>query len=456
MSRSDPRPGNPSHCDLYDPISDTSIRVEEPTTQDIYLYPKEIFQGRPKIDIVGKKMSEIRENLKSEFIAAKFTVELVNQFLWAGARKIKDQLTEDWISFGIKIGEKDKDICISDLLLNTNENGYITDTEPLSELDKGLLVICCFGLRYGRANAQNMEYTKNLATRMNDIRKSFMPNDDGELDGIDNLRNSMESVCNTYPFSALVSAYDMFFNKFQKNEFFKFRFGSIAARWKDCSIIPLMVTMKQNLNMTLKEVLTWIMVPGAKKEIKRIIAPDNEISKDDSYTPYCAEYIKTGRVPYSNTANPNFSMIFLSYLALMGKKRGINAFVVDEAEWPAIRQNVVLLVFICDTNVPLEAPHIHAKDSETQAGLIRQYQQWKSVREMISESERSINEDVPSATPELEPPKTKNPMDWFMFYEANGQQWTSKMYELTKKYAQNIENVRPNTVGHYIKTMWSI
>ncbi|QQP18745.1 putative nucleoprotein [Soybean thrips rhabdo-like virus 1] len=327
-------------------------KVEVPEiSQDLqYQYPSEWFKKNPncKPPILIPKSDLSNEDLGSLVSIVWTKGETFDEMFEFVVRYVQKNfiatLDEDWLSYGVTIGVKGKDITPLDLL-DVSDRPYEPEKQKGTKLtSQGEAQKVCEILslyRYQNASQSAGDYGQQILDRLGKVFKE-PPFSVKELDSANISTNS--SWGSTDNFRKLVAAIDMFFNKFPDHRFAKIKVATLSSRFRDCGGLSAIKFLTGLIGTsTTSEALKYVMDSRAGAEIVRLSNDRGEMILPNSYFPYFRDLALCPKSPYSSSANPaiyNFTYCLGTFL---GRTRAFNARLFSD---DGIRNSVNLAAYV--------------------------------------------------------------------------------------------------------------
>ncbi|EAT45713.1 AAEL003033-PA [Aedes aegypti] len=248
-------------------------------------------------------------------------VGLALRYIWLCFDRIKGRLDEEWVTHGVVVGAE----VTPRNLLNYVE---VEEGEPYAGGNPGnagqWLRALALVLSPIRLNSQlRREYLDALTGRYKATLEEFAGMRINDSPGTFALQHAAWNQ-NTI-FLRLSAALDMFLFKFKDHEHSKLRFSTVTCRFGDCAGIGDLRFILKILGLNLTEFSQWIWTASTADDLKRLLRPNEEIDKRDSFTPYIASMRLCSKSPYSATANPNLHIFVHAIGCANLRARSINS-----------------------------------------------------------------------------------------------------------------------------------
>ncbi|AJG05818.1 nucleoprotein N [Bivens Arm virus] len=424
-------------------VTSTSIKLTAPSDTIDVQYCSDYFEKnnkqKPKINLpklpIG--LAELRALVKGGFKANDLKLQHVLAYLGHLLQDIKGELTEDWTSFGVLIGNRSHNITPLDLLDVNYYDDKLLDgvkANDASPSDDAWMLFACLGI-YRLARTQNLQHRSSLLMKMNAQILSLNQN------AIKLVDNTMfyNSWISNYNYTKLIAACDMFFYKFKDHEHAVCRFGTIPSRWKDCGGLTSLSHLKNLTGMELEEIVSWVFVPSIGKEICRMMKSGQELDKPDSYVPYMMDLGLSMKSPYSSSANGGTYTWIHMIGSIMHSQRSLHARMVNENELPNIRISAMLTAYVKFNKGSLMKVFVKEEDKHLYIG-----------------EDQDENEGNGSDYIDLtQHPNTDSADDWYQWLEMNNFTLDDIIKDSITRECKKIQNTRAGTIGSYIQTTLS-
>ncbi|XP_021712746.1 uncharacterized protein LOC5576883 [Aedes aegypti] len=269
-------------------------------------------------------------------------VGLALRYIWLCFDRIKGRLDEEWVTHGVVVGAE----VTPRNLLNYVE---VEEGEPYAGGNPGnagqWLRALALVLSPIRLNSQlRREYLDALTGRYKATLEEFAGMRINDSPGTFALQHAAWNQ-NTI-FLRLSAALDMFLFKFKDHEHSKLRFSTVTCRFGDCAGIGDLRFILKILGLNLTEFSQWIWTASTADDLKRLLRPNEEIDKRDSFTPYIASMRLCSKSPYSATANPNLHIFVHAIGCANLRARSINSRMVGDVNMPDTVANAAVLNYV--------------------------------------------------------------------------------------------------------------
>lgn len=289
-------------------------------------------QGKPRVVIpLFRNEDSIRDTQKAILsgpIPANTPPSIGVNYICHMLSRMIGVLDEDWISYDIKIGSPDDEICPLDLIDMVPKEVEFTGKAGQSAStmsDWGILAKCLMVYRVSLAPQAQTGYKGELVKRLQQIFMMdpyYMDNTSGVL--------GLQHWVSDASFCALVAAVDMFLRKFPRHDFERLRACTLGSQYRDCVIIGSISHTAKVLGTSPGGVFGYIFNKDVAEEAEQVYAGgDDEKTKKDSYFQYMRDFGLVTKTAYSASANPNLFVWCHMIGTLAGKRRSMYARFID-------------------------------------------------------------------------------------------------------------------------------
>lgn len=409
-------------------------------------------------------------------------------FLQLLCQQITGILRFDWVSLGVLIGYKDSTINPLDVftvrITDINTNIGSSQGEVSEEMHHDLALLILGGFRIHMAS--NQTYIDRLQTAL----KAQLINPDF-ADGVEVAVTNFAQLYADPEFVKLVCGIDLFFAVFPQHKRAKLRFGTLIMAHKDCTGLSAITAGCELMNHTTRVFSRWLMTPILRADMNRMTIPGQEICLPYSYSPYLSGLGIVDKSPYSAALNCGLHMFTHMVGCAVPMARSVNAIYFQPSGLQAIIDNAILFIYAhsCTGSLQMQfyrASEIEAvKKVEDEARhfmdtMRKRLQEFKDEEANMSKPNGEEEEEGKSrsGTPEPsdveegggdlddlesvselggvveEEPTSRDALDWYIyitrFYHGS---IPKRMKEVAFERWAKLTDVRPNTVGEFVKKM---
>ncbi|UAU42894.1 nucleoprotein [Burg el Arab virus] len=393
-------------------------------------FPAKFFEEGKKPSVIvpsyDGNLDALYKAIRGEIKRRSLTPKSVKAFIYKYGTELKAKNDKDWISFGITIAKKGEDVCPW-VLCDVEEDGKYesSSSEPVGEKDHLWMFVYCVSL-YRLGKITDSTYQNNIIKTVDKVLKTI----DKDAASLSTGTESAVQVVNDVNFCKLIACVDMFFYQFKDHDLAVSRVGSISSRYRDCAALlginHLAILGGGDPTIGIR----WALEPKVKEDIDRLITEGQETAKTGSYMPYMMDLGASKLSPYSTTVNSSFHLFVHSAGALSLDQRSINARFIPAPNVNGVIKNAAFFIFAMNKSV------------DWSIGFTKEPAQEKQqLKLQISGGKNTL-------------PKSKEVEDWMNWRTAMKEEFDKIIEDFLKDRASRITNVRPLTIGHYIKTTY--
>ncbi|XP_021694298.1 uncharacterized protein LOC110674318 [Aedes aegypti] len=407
-------------------------------------------------------------------------------FLQLLCRQITGLLRFDWVSLGVLIGYKDPMINPLDVFtvriteINTNIGSSQEDVSDDMLYDLALLILGGFRIHM----ASNQTYIDRLQTAL----KAQLINPDFS-DGVEVAITNFAQLYSDPEFVKLACGMDMFFAVFPQHNRAKLRFGTLIMAHKDCTGLSAITAGCELMHHTTRVFSRWLMTPVLRSDMNRMTIPGQEICIPYSYSPYLSGLGIVDKSPYSAALNCGLHMFTHMIGCAVPMARSVNAIYFQPSGLQAIIDNAILFIYAHSCTGSLQMQFFRASEVGTVKKVEEESRHYmEEMRKRLQdfkneEGQRTGSgdeeEDVSRpSTPESSPseggggdledlesvselggvvegePTSRDALDWYMYISRyyHGS-LPARMRDVAFDRWSKLTDVRPNTVGEFVKRM---
>lgn len=279
----------------------------------------------PKVDPLDNltNLTKLKALIKAKVGTHELEPHTIIAFLYHIINAEKGKLRTAWTSFSRVIGATDAVIGLENIV-DVDEQDmnipYIDNLEPMGD-DEILTHLVFFCAVYRIHLIDRDDYKDRLVKVLTTIIKS------NAIHGID-VRTALTyhgNLTNMVEYSILMATVDMFMREFPKHPHACVRFGTMVARYRDCSALLSLSYLLKTFSIDSLDFAEWIWNTQTAEEYMRILEPDQEMDDPRSYSMYFMELGLSDKSPYSATVNPNLHFLIHSIGSASNYARSLNA-----------------------------------------------------------------------------------------------------------------------------------
>ncbi|AMK09266.1 nucleocapsid protein [Ceratitis capitata sigmavirus] len=361
----------------------------------------------------------------------------------------KETLTRDWTSYRMNLKASEQVTPLSLLTVNKEEVDQTPLTNPTTldnNSDKSIL-LALVGIY--RLHTTHPALVDIVTDRINLLIQQATPSDKVQY-SVDLAKTNSGYLSGNDSVEILLSALDMFADKFPANKYSQARIGTIILRYAGCSaLLDLTYMTKMIACDGVLDVLQWVFLPRVGQELDAMLSKeDSEITKEDSYFPYLLGLRLSSKSPYAASSAPQLHHLVHAVGSLMGLSRSINALLIDPGT-PNMVANNAALIFLANKRLSgLKVVYMNEDDAK-----VNQTQQEKASQTR----QQNISEEDALSSRDLDDEQPKTPRDWFNWYCDKDWKFTKKEYLEIRDAVMSIKNPRSGTVGAWtVETFLSL
>ena len=207
----------------------------------------------------------------------------------------------------------------------------MTDSPSVADINR--LALSMMGLyRLCKATTQ-ADYKQQILERIGNLSTSpLFVNGTFSMTSILDQSADAVGIVNDPRFKRLVAALDMFLDIFSTGDEEIYRVATIVLRYEDCAMLGLLSTVSKVISKSLTCTISLCFDAGAAGEMREMYRYEaSEMTKTQSYLPYCRSMGLVLRSPYSVPMNISFYTYYTTLLACLDNVRGLNAIHLSSA-----------------------------------------------------------------------------------------------------------------------------
>jgi hypothetical protein len=338
--------------------------------------------------------------------------------------EIKEVLTEDWISFKVKIGDKGETVYPMSLLrFKTFPGSCVVGATPADPMYNLSLLIYITGV-FRLSTIQHNEYSERVLPKIDSrLKANSFPYNLKATSGRDNKHWGGNKN-----FIMAMAALDMFFVKFPNNVYAEAKIGTLITRFKDCVALMETEFIRDITSWTLPTIAQWCWVKKLGDDLDRTNKADQEFDKIDSYSPYMMPLGLCEKSAVSATANKNLHYFTHVIGASLGSERSKHAVMIGD-DTTNLRANAVVLLYAMKFRNIFEMQY-------TATGEPLNFE--KAEGDEFGEGEKD------------EPPRDLNPESWFVWMADKNFHLPDYMYTNLVIFWKSFRNTRLNKIGQHL------
>ncbi len=371
---------------------------------------------------------EIQKSILSGPIPTSTPPSVGANFIYSMLDKMKGVLTEEWSSYGIRIGGIGDEVTPLNLItVIPKEQEFLGQAGQTTSTmsDWGILAKCLMVYRVSLAPQAQAGYRTDLQKRLHQI---FMM-DPFYVDNVSGVLGLQHWISDP-TFCGLIAAIDMFLRKFPRHDLERLRACTLGSQYRDCVIIGSISHTAKVLNTTPGGVFGYIFNKAVAEEAEQVYAGEGEEkTKKDSYFQYMRDFSLVGRTAYSASANPNLFIWCHMIGALAGKRRSMYARFIDCSNPVLLLTEAMYIVHYLGSTPDIDLRFV-ATEAENER-IQRHRAQLEAAG--IATSDRTTPDQI------------------LQFMRENNMTITQEMRDKFSPIIGTIDGSRPGTVGEFVK-----
>ncbi|AOX47519.1 nucleoprotein [Orgi virus] len=408
-----------------------AITPRAPTSKLDVQYPHAFFSDPPTKPVLNfvltsNSLQESAELVYQGILNNSIDLDYAKTFLYYFGLTMTDRLTEDWTSYGVKIGAIHEEVnawCMySRSTTVTKKDGVSAPVRP--ELYPKIALVLLSIYRFIRI--ANQEYRSNMIQRMN----AQIESGTSSALAISETLAVYTSWQGDRIFNKLVAGIDMFLMRFPQHQWGHLRLGTIGSRFRDCAaLLSYGYLMKQLGTSKSIEILDWVFVESIGDDIDQMMKKEEELDQPYSYFPYQVDMGLVHKSAFSTVANPHFYFFAHAIGTLLLSERSKNAIQVLDGSIPNILYNAIIVAFVHSKSHSIEKVY-------TAEG-----------KALVVESE------TPDETTETDSDvySSKNASEWFVFLRTLKGELPARIHSFFKRSISKLTNVREGTIAQFLQ-----
>lgn len=350
-------------------------------------------------------------------------------YLFHAFKESTGTLDTDWNSFSRNIGLAQEEVHLGNLFAVQEAKKLVdagsASATAKSEDDKWLPLYLCSLYRLARINHDQYreDIKKKISLRLRAMGHNGKPD-------VDNLLLYQRHWADDETYCRVISGIDMFLVRFPAHVHREVRLGTTGSRFQDCASVEEAVYLSKMLGMEFPELATWCCQDDLAQEMLKVCQSGHEIEIGYSYAPYYMAMKLSNKSKYSVSDNPSFHLFAHIIGCTRGKQRSMNAQMAGEVPLDMILLNACVLAYAS--------------------------RNFGAFERLITET--GEKDEVYEEEPELEEgqallvePSDRGSRRWVAYIRDNEGKLTPKMVKVLENAWQNMTDLRPGTVGMWLK-----
>lgn len=398
-------------------------------------YPSEWFDKPEHLQPIATyhKGTLTKKNIRKVVLKGMDTtlsVHVAKAFLHYYFASVSNKLTETWSSYYREIGRAGQDVTPWDIIeVSPLDERIRGDEKGLDERDCGKeaehwMVIYVLGA----ARLDGITITDYLDT----LKAKFLTQMRNK--GYTGSTYPTQSVFESWPqdesYMKMVAAIDMFFSKFPDHEHNALRVCTLRSRFRDCTALLSIGYFSSLVSLEHEsDTLDWLLTEKQADEAVQMMDPNQELTKEDSYFPYQSDMKLVKKTYYSAAKNPHIYFVLHAAGTLLNSSRSKNAKYLSDHNIVNNVVNAKIIAYAFSKSIKLTKAFVEDEDDV----LFEQEEETEAVSEDALEPKEAIGSV------------------WYSYMESLNFQLTPKMIAFVEKSKEALTDVRPGTIGEYVK-----
>ncbi|CAN7975464.1 unnamed protein product [Ixodes persulcatus] len=168
---------------------------------------------------------------------------------------------------------------------------------------------------------------------------------------------------------AMVAAIDMFLCKFLTNQYATVCVGTMASRYKDCSVFTSLCQTVSTTSTFVEKFYRWMFVLEVAEKAYEMMQHSEDLDKEFSYAAYLSDSKLVKKSPYSAVANPRLHSWLHCLGSLLLADRSLNARHLSDASFHQILSSTALLAFVRRRTTGFAMSYVDTQKQADEEGL---------------------------------------------------------------------------------------
>lgn len=287
--------------------SNKPVQVDKIGEEKTSTYPSDWFLKESKKPTFARPkcalpMEELRKVVLAS-IGKTLSVNVAIDYACRVLEDVKERVNGKWESYEQVIADDSEITPLS--LVHVKDTVYSIEGETItcsaSKADDGWLMLVISGV-YRVERATDETYKRGLVSNLTNMARTKGMDDTAFLNMIFNNHRGWVS---SGEYRKLIAMIDMFFFRFDQNEWAYLRTGTIGSRFKDCAALLTYNYASSLIGLTNQgDLLLWIFNEALADEAMRMFKEGEEYGSQYSYFPYQVDFGLCVKSAYSARINP--------------------------------------------------------------------------------------------------------------------------------------------------------
>ncbi|AMK09229.1 nucleocapsid protein [Drosophila ananassae sigmavirus] len=381
----------------------------------------------------------LRLNVVEHLLSGTLTKDIAMLYVYTELSRIEGTLSEDWTSFGVRIGLRDEKVTPFSPVTVKQEGNVVHLSPKSGECQYAYWALASILSVYRLSRTSYADYRSRMSESLKGQSEIVRP---ATALGYDEMSITYGAWKDDQNFRKMIATIDMFYVKFPGLQFDLIRFGTVSSRYKDCAALTSLFNLKHTMGVSKEsQISLWIGNEVIANQFIRITKPGEEIDKVNSYFPYLIDFGLTIKSPYSSVLNANFYFFANTAAILMGNTRARNAVYHEIDSSSSTLMNSVLLGYA------------HAGRSMNSQMFFQSEEDLKLHEENseMREALKATQIGVRVATDKE--PEDRDASDWFDYMDKINWTYTDKMKLFNQSIKRTLADCRDGSLGNKLKAL---
>ncbi|APG78751.1 putative nucleoprotein [Hubei diptera virus 10] len=444
--------------------SGKSFNVKKTAEKRVAQFPSTWFNtegnDKPKLIIPKSNMDlkTLRASAQLFMSGAKVHIDIILEYIFVVLSNVVEENSHRWGSYGVAIaGEKGKINPFCMFLVSRTESRATDAVVSKEALNESVDIWLCLYILsvYRIEKITEQKYKNDTIKKMCD---HVIMLGGTTFNQYTEAAVKNRSWANSPDFRKLIAGLDMFFHRFEANDFSILRFATIGSRFRDCAALQVYSYVSELCGFTEPgDLLHWVFNETLAEEAEAMFNNNEEYDDNESYFPYHIDMGLVARSAYSSRVSPGMHFFCNLVGALLGSERCLNARALLDKDIPGITNNAKWVGFIF-----MKSPELRTFFADdTEEGRQLKAQQEEALRRRMEERAAQFMEIAEGDKSEGEPeevdleevswqPIGRNPAQWIDYITIQHGEPNATMKATFRDMQAGIKNPRPGSIAEFI------
>ncbi|APG78730.1 putative nucleoprotein [Hubei diptera virus 9] len=406
---------------------------------------------KPKLNIMKDvPLSKLRALMLSSPTNPKVPVIAVVTYLYLVLKERKTICPDDWSSYNTSICSANSQISPFDLVTIGEIEAIELDTVVERDLPSGadkwiiIMVLSIYRLERAREPAYEATLIRNITNLIKACGCTEPPN-------LTSLLRLHLKWANDPGFKTAVAAIDMFYYRFENDEWADIRIATIGSRLKDCSAIQSLTQTASIAGLSsTHEIIYWIGNVAVGTEFSKMSSSVEEAGMLYSYFPYQVDFGLVTRSAYSARVNPALH----TWLHIIGiffcNSRSLNAKFFLEKDVAGVIRSAQWVGYVLSRGQ--HSGRIFVPADRPEQDMVDEWNENQQEATDANEGVEDLTLGAISDTDLTREPLSNNPFEWFSYMSHRDYKLTQSMRSKIRSVQSEIVNPRPGTIAAMAQT----